>query len=197
MQEAGSNLKLTLAAAAVLAALACGERGEAQTLVIAPEAPTVVVGETLPITVTPMADLAGDVDWEVQETYGGGLLQSHGLHVIYVPPEAAGTYHLLLRAPGRNGQVYKDVVAVKVLPGATVDPVAPRLQPGSSIQFRVRMKGLARDTATWAVEEAEGGEIGPEGRYTAPRKPGLYHITATSTMDPSAVARTTVTVGAD
>lgn len=176
--------------------LACGG-GREPVLAIEPETPAVLVGETLPLTASPLADLSGEVDWEVDEAYGGGLLQSQGQRVTYVPPEVAGTYHLVLRAQGSNGDHYKQVLAVRVLPNPSLEPASPRLQPGASLQFRVRMKGLSRDTSTWSVEEAEGGEIGPEGRYTAPHRPGQYHVVATSTVDPAASARATVTVAAD
>jgi hypothetical protein len=181
-------------------ALGCGGGREAQTVIIEPERPMVMVGETLSITAYPADDPAGDLagggmDWEVMERYGGGLLQSQGSHITYVPPEAAGTYHLTLRATGRNGHVRKREVEVRVLPAPMLEPAAAHVAPGGALQFRVHMKGLPRDAATWAVEEAEGGEVTPDGHYLAPRRPGLYHLTATSTLDPSASARATVTVG--
>jgi len=184
-----------LLSSALLLALACGGGRDGRTVAIEPEAPAVLVGETLALSAHPQADLGGDVEWEVKEAYGGGLLQSQGLRVTYVPPEAAGTYHLVLRGTGRDGRPFKQDVEVRVLPSAQLEPMSPRLQPGQSLQFRVRMKGLPRDAAVWAVEEAAGGDIGPEGRYTAPRKPGVYHVTAASASDPSAYARATVTVG--
>jgi len=179
----------------LLLTLACGGGRELQTMAIEPDPPTVMVGENLVITARPQVEAAGDVDWEVEERYGGGLLQSQGLRVTYVPPEAAGTYHLILRTQGRSGRLQQQEVAVRVLPSPTVDPGLARLAPGGSLQFRVRMRGLTRDSATWAVEEADGGEITPDGHYTAPRRPGLYHLVATSTLDPAVCARATVTVG--
>lgn len=173
-------------------AVACGGGRDSNALVVEPESPTVVVGETLVLTARAPGDAAADPDWEVQEMYGGGLLRSQGPRVTYVPPEAAGTYHLVLRTPG-----HKQVVEVRVLPSPVLEPLAPRLQPGSSMTFRVRMRGLPRDAALWTVDEPDGGEITADGRYTAPRRPGVYHVTATSASDPSAVARATVTVGAD
>jgi hypothetical protein len=59
------------------------------------------------------------------------------------------------------------------------------------------MRGLPRDAAVWAVDEPDGGEITADGRYTAPRKPGIYHVTATSAAEPGAAATATVTVAAD
>jgi len=203
------TLKLRIAGASLLGlalplalalALGCGGGREAQPILIEPDQPAVTVGETLAITAYPGDDPGGDLaaggmDWEVQERYGGGLLQSQGSRITYVPPEAAGTYHLTLRATARNGHVRKREVEVRVLPAPMLEPASAHLAPGGALQFRVHMKGLSRDSATWAVDEAEGGEVTPDGHYLAPRRPGTYHLTATSTLDPSASARATVTVG--
>lgn len=178
--------------AAVALMAACGGGRDPRQLVVEPEVPAVVVGETLVITARAQGDGVADPEWEVQEMYGGGLLQSQGPRVTYVPPEAAGTYHLVVRNRG-----YKQAVEVRVLPCPVLEPLSPRVAPGASLTFRVRMRGLPRDAAVWTVDEAEGGEIGPDGRYTAPRRPGVYHVTATSTADPSTSARATVTVGTD
>ena len=196
MLEARTTLSHTLLLpAALLLALACGGGRDGRTVTVEPEAPAVLVGETLTLAAHPQAELGGDVEWEVKEAYGGGLLQSQGLRVTYVPPEAAGTYHLVLRGTGRDGRPFKQDVEIRVLPSVQLEPMAPRLQPGQIILFKVRMKGLPRDAAVWAVEEAEGGEISAEGRYVAPRKPGVYHVTAASVSDASTCARATVTVG--
>jgi hypothetical protein len=195
MQEAVAGMRQGIVVAGVMLALACGGGSPSRGLVVEPEAPAVRVGETLSLTVQPMTELAGDVEWEVEERYGGGLLQSQGLHVTYVAPDSSGTYHLNLRATGKDGRVQKEVVEVRVVASLSVEPASPRLQPGASILFRTRMKGLGRDAATWAVKEPEGGEISADGRYTAPSRPGTYHVIATSTADPTAQAIATVTVG--
>src|SRR6267143_6857870 len=47
----------------------------------------------------------------------------------------------------------------------------------------------------WSVEENDGGQIGPFGRYFAPfHATGTFHVVATSQADPSKSARATVTV---
>jgi hypothetical protein len=197
MQEAATNLKWGILAGCLALALACGGSREVQAVAIEPEGAAVLVGETLALTATPQAVLGGDPAWEVEETYGGGLLQSQGLHVTYVPPEAAGLYHLVVRVPERGGRILKQTVEIRVLANPTLEPASPRVHPGFTLLFRARMKGLPRDTAVWAVEEADGGEVTPDGRYTAPHRPGMYHLTATSVSDPAVIARATVTVSLD
>lgn len=178
-----------------LGILACGGSKDGQVLAVDPQQPVVEVGETLVLNVTPQTELKDDVLWDVKEPSGGGFLQSQGSRVTYVPPEMAGTYHLVLTATGAGGRALKDVVEVRVLPKAVMDPPALRLAPGGTFQFRARMKGLPREAATWRVAEQDGGEVTPEGHYTAPARPGIYHVTATSVVDPDAVARAEVTVG--
>lgn len=48
---------------------------------------------------------------------------------------------------------------------------------------------------TWNVEEGErGGRIDESGKYASPETPGVYHVVATSKVDPSVRAKATVTV---
>lgn len=186
------NLLLGLAAFCILG---CGGSKDGQNLTVDPSQPSVLVGETLVLNATPRTDLQSDVEWEVKEAYGGGLLQSQGLRVTYVAPEMAGTYHVLLTATASGGRSVREQVEVRALPNPSIEPSLPRLAPGGTLHFRARMKGLARDTATWSVEEPAGGEVTQDGRYTAPGHPGVFHVVATSVLDPGAAARVTVTVG--
>lgn len=51
------------------------------------------------------------------------------------------------------------------------------------------------DDVVWSVEEGEsGGRIDAHGAYASPATPGVYHVVATSKIDPSARTRATVTV---
>ena len=152
------------------------------------------VGDQVALAARPGVDLAADMEWEVQEQYGGGLRNSQGEHTVYFAPPAAGTYHLILHGVKPDGRRLRQVVEVRVLALPSLDPAEIRLAPGGSATFTATMKGLARNTVTWQVEETGGGEITPEGRYTAPPKGGTYHVTATSTLDPTVGARATVVV---
>lgn len=173
--------------------LACGGGERNGSFTLEPAAPVVGSGEQLVIAAQPMQDLGGDLEWEVQEPYGGGLLQSQGSTVTYVAPETAGTYHLILRAPRRDGRLLKQTVAVQVVGTSTLDPGACRLSPGGQTRFTAHMKGLPR-TVRWSVQEPGGGEITEGGEYTAPARPGTYHVSAASTVDPSVTAQATVVV---
>ena len=178
----------------LILALGCGGGTEVPTFTVEPETPVVMVGDQMQIVARPNVETSGDLEWEVQELYGGGLLRSQGEVVTYLAPEAAGTYHLILRAPRRNGRALKQTVEVRVLALTSVEPGNARLAPGAALVFRARMKGLPGNQVRWSVEEANGGDIGEDGRYVAPSRPGTYHVLAVSTVDPAASARATVVV---
>lgn len=179
----------------LLLALAPGCGGAQDTgLSVEPEPRVVAVGDQLPLTAHPGMDLSGDLEWEVAEPYGGGLRNSQGLETVYFAPGAAGTYHLVLRALRNDGRRLKQTVEIRVLPLPTLDPSSVEAAPNETVSFAASMKGMGRNTVTWAVEEAGGGEISEDGRYRAPARPGTYHVIATSTLDPAVVARATVVV---
>ena len=189
-----SRLRLLIGPVALLL-LHCGGGAANSGFTVEPEPRTVLVGEQLPLAARATADVVGDLEWEVQEPYGGGLRNSVGESTVYFAPAAAGSYHLALRAARADGRQVKQLVEIQVLPVTSVEPASTQVRPGGSVTFSATMKGLARNTVTWGVEEANGGEIGEDGRYLAPAKPGTYHVTAVSTLDPQAAARATVVVG--
>jgi hypothetical protein len=180
---------------AVLLLLHCGGGAAGGGITVDPEPRTVSVGDQLSLTAHPGAELAGDLDWQVLEPYGGGLRNSTGESTVYYAPQAAGTYHLVLRASQTDGRHVKQTVEIQVLPVPSVDPASARVAANGTLQFTATMKGLARNTVLWKVEESGGGDIGEDGRYLAPAKAGTYHVTATSTLDSQAAAQATVVVG--
>jgi len=174
--------------------LACGG-ASAPSFSVAPEPRTVVVGDQLALSASPNADLAGDLEWEVEEPFGGGLRNSVGQSTVYFAPEAAGTYHLMLRATRADGRKLKQSVEVRVLPIVTLAPASALVGQGGAVNFSISIKGLGRNTVKWSVDEPDGGEIDQDGRYLPPPKAGTYHVSAVSILDPQVSARATVVVG--
>jgi len=159
-----------------------------------PPAPTVRVGEQLTLTAQPQEDLAQEPEWEIKESYGGGFLNTRGLRTTYIAPVSAGRYTLILRSVRPNGTRVTSTHLIHVLPIAQVEPSQIHLAPGGSATFTVRMKGVPRGTATWSVEESNGGSVSADGYYQAPGHSGLFHVVATSTADPEAKAIAVVQV---
>lgn len=188
------SLKRLLSILLCLGALSgCGS-GIQESLAVTPAAPAVRVGETLTVTAQPLDDLGTEPEWEVQELHGGGFTQSRGFAIAYVAPPSAGVYHLVARFTRADGSRAKQTVLVRVLADPKVEPSSAALNPGGTQPFSARMRGLPRNTVTWSVDEAEGGVVGPDGLYQAPTRPGIYHVTATSTVDPSVTATAKVRV---
>ena len=131
----------------------------------------------------------------MEEPFGGGLRNSQGETTVYFPPEAAGLYHLVLRATRSDGRALKQTLEVRVLALASVDPANVQVSQEGTVSFTAVMKGLPRNTVNWEVEEAGGGEISENGRYQPPAKAGTFHVRAVSTFDPEVSARATVVVG--
>jgi hypothetical protein len=74
----------------------------------------------------------------------------------------------------------------KAVPTLSVSPSSVLLAPGSSKTFTASALGLADSNVTWSVEGgAYGGAISPDGTYTAPDLPGVYHVVATSIINSS------------
>jgi hypothetical protein len=186
---------LLVSTLAVLVLAHCGGGATGANFTIDPEPRTLAVGDQLTLTVRPMVDLSGDLAWEVEEPYGGGLRNSVGASTVYFAPEMAGTYHLTLRADRFDGRPLKQTLAILVLPVPSVAPASAQVPPGGSVAFTATMRGLPRNTVKWRVDEPGGGDIGEDGRYTAPSRPGTYHVTASSTFDPQTSAQATVVVG--
>jgi hypothetical protein len=100
----------------------------------------------------------------------------------------------VLRSARADGSLVKSVHSIRVLPIIQLEPSEPRLAPGGTVTFAVHVKGLARSTVTWSLEEGDGGSITSDGFYTAPAHPGVFHVVATSTQDPDAIAIASVQV---
>jgi hypothetical protein len=175
--------------------LDCGGGADSSSFSVQPEPRTVTVGEQLALSAQANVDLDGELEWEVEEPYGGGLRNSQGGATVYFAPESAGTYHLTLRAARSDGRRLKQTLAIRVLPVPGVEPAFTQVGQGGSVTFTATMKGLARNTVKFSVDEPGGGEVAEDGHYLPPPRPGVYHVTATSTLDPSVSAQASVVVG--
>jgi hypothetical protein len=99
--------------------------------------------------------------------------------------------------------------AGKKLRGVDVSLTPARLtvKPRQSRVFEASVVGSENGDVTWSVAEgAEGGTVVPAGasahdgrvfsagRYTAPEKPGVYHVIVTSKADETRASSATITV---
>ena len=74
-----------------------------------------------------------------------------------------------------------------------VAPLMATLSLGEHLSFGATVTG-PDSTVTWTIKEANGGQIGTNGAYTAPPMVGTYHVVVTSHADATKAAKATVTV---
>jgi hypothetical protein len=84
-------------------------------------------------------------------------------------------------------------------PSITLRPVAVSLGVGATQSFHAEInypEGVRymRQPVGWRVVEPEGGTITPVGLYTAPAKPGTFHVEVKREDFPDTAATATVTV---
>jgi hypothetical protein len=94
--------------------------------------------------------------------------------------------------PGTNKSAFQ--------PFLRLSPTEASTAPGGEVRFSASINydpagpRYIRQPVTFRVEEAEGGTAGPAGLYTAPTRPGVYHVVARRDDFPEVQARATVTV---
>ena len=86
-----------------------------------------------------------------------------------------------------------------------ITPNAPAIPVGGTQTFTAAVAGLADNTVTYSLVDAQGapvandagsGFIGANGHYTAPTTPGTYYARATSVGDPARFVTATLTIQA-
>lgn len=88
---------------------------------------------------------------------------------------------------------------VEPLPEVTITPKTVDVLVNSRITFLASVSGTDNRVVSWHVLEAtDGGSIAPDakgnGEYTAPARPGTYHVAAVSDANSAATATATITV---
>jgi chitinase len=104
------------------------------------------------------------------------------------------TWASILALAMLSGQSAKTAARVLV----KIQPSEATLRVGESMQFTATVIG-GYTGIKWSVEEKDGGTVGSDGLYTAPRRPGIFHLIATSEADPRArsLVKITAVIEAD
>jgi hypothetical protein len=161
-------------------------------VVVAPATATVQVGTTQAFTASVTGNPNGAVLWSVVEGPGGGSVDALG---VYTAPASTGTFHVRAASVVDPARFAEATITVQNAPvmSVTVAPANVSLAYLATQVFTASVLNGAPGVA-WSVEEAGGGAITPSGAYTAPSIAGVYHVRATSTVDPTKFGRATVTV---
>jgi uncharacterized protein (TIGR03382 family) len=76
-----------------------------------------------------------------------------------------------------------------------VSPTTASVEAGKTASFNATVDGAAKTAGvTWSVQEPNGGTVNTSGLYTAGTTAGTYHVVATSVLDGTKSAASTVTV---
>lgn len=122
---------------------------------------------------------AVSVAWTVVEGSAGGTIDALG---YYTAPATPGTFHVMASRGGASV-----TATVQVVPGSPeifVNPGgSPRLATGGSQLFRALFNDLGNHAVAWSL--SGGGQLDPDGFFTAPATPGTCTLTATSLADPT------------
>lgn len=89
----------------------------------------------------------------------------------------------------------------------TIEPTSTRVLAGKTAEFAATVSGAPESEVTWSVREgnvggrvvgkgakAEDGKVSSVVVYTAPKKPGTYHLLATSNTTPPSAVSAEITV---
>jgi uncharacterized protein YjdB len=175
-----------------------GPEQSAISISVRPTALTLFTGRSETFTATVLGTDNKAVIWSVQEGPAGGSITDGGR---YTAPSIPGTYHVVVTSKANPDKRAVATVTVNAAPTTevtvSIQPAALTLLIGRSETFRATVTGTDNKSVIWSIQEREGaGSITDAGRYTAPIRPGIYHIVATSKANTAKKAVATVTVKA-
>lgn len=161
-------------------------------IVVTPRAPLLPAGASVQLTATVTGSSDARVTWSVGQ--GGGTITAAGL---YTAPQLPGTYQVTatsLASPGASATVVVDVRQRVAGHSVTVEPALATVNPGGTVGFSALVDGTVDSRVTWSLLSSGGGNISPQGTYTAPSSPGQYTVAAVIDAYPGEVGTATVTV---
>jgi hypothetical protein len=147
---------------------------------ITPGEASIRTSETAPFA----AEVANAQDTAVMWSVWGGLdAGSVNGSGVYTPSGVPGVYTIVATSvedPRKFGTATVTVTSpVAILPETATVSVTKTLQYGASVSE------VPNTPITWSVIESNGGAITQDGLYTAPALPGIFHIKAENTNDPT------------
>jgi uncharacterized protein YjdB len=120
-----------------------------------------------------------DVDW----TTSGGAITPNG---VFTAAEDDGEY--VVTATSRRKEKVKDSARVRVrarLTALVITPSSATLSPGASQRFMAYGRRRGDSVAVDVSYAASGGDISPDGVYTAGPRTGTFEVIAVENLPPS------------
>ncbi len=145
-------------------------------------------GQAWPLKVIVKNHPNSSVTWSLLEGDTAGTITVDGVYTA----ASVGTYHVVATSqadPTKSDTLIVNVVAPIQL---SISPAVVSMIPGGSITLNTQEP----NGSTWATWYANGIilEIGSSLDFIAPTTPGVYTVSAVSTLDPSKIASATITV---
>jgi galactose oxidase-like protein/Kelch motif protein len=130
------------------------------------------------------------ITWIVKEGSNGGTIDRTGL---YTAPAAAGTFHVV--ATSQADATASGTASVQVPPlTVSISPASPTLRIGGKQLFS-GFALAANQNVTWKLQEdSTAGSITPDGLYTAPSEPGIFHLIATAVFNTNVSSTAPITI---
>lgn len=166
---------------------------------VAPLSPSVPPGGQQSFTASVSGTPNTGVSWSVDEGSRGGTITADGLYTAPALASGASSASYTVVATSSADSTRRAAVPVLVtrLPvySLAINPSTLTLRPGASTAFSALISdatgtpGVGYGPAlVWRVLESGGGSVTPEGLYTAPSAPGVYHVAAESEEVPDTFA---------
>ena len=159
-------------------------------VIVSPGSVSIYTGATQQFSATVTGTANTAVTWNASS----GSVDGNG---FYTAPAIPGTYYVTATSVADPGKSFTAEVIVSSPPletGVAISPQSVILDVNTTEQFTAILTNLDPGV-TWSVDEGiTGGSITNDGLYTAPNVAGTYHVTVTSTADPTKSATATVTV---
>jgi hypothetical protein len=165
------------------------DAGPGVQVVVAPGTTLLQTGLTAGFLATVTGSSDTGVTWSVAEGASGGSVSGSGQ---YTAPNTAGTYHVVASAHADETKKGSATVTVAA-PGVALVPPTALVVTGTTKTFAATVIG-GTGGVNWTVQEAGGGTIDANGKYTPPATEGTYHFVATSINDSSKTAVGVATV---
>lgn len=131
------------------------------------------------------------VSWTIPEGQSGGTISSSG---VYTAPGNLGVFHVAATSQADATQVATATVTVTSLV-VLISPTSNVLGPLGVGDFTASVNNSSNPSVTWSVQEgAAGGAITATGQYSGPNGTGLFHVLATSVLEPNKNATANVSI---
>ena len=159
---------------ALATALCTVDESRAPNLTVSPGSPWLPTGGQQAFVAKFGGEVVSTVSWSVEDPSQGSI-DSTGL---YTAPATPGNYQVTATDNSRGFTATANV-SVGVL---SILPVQGLVLPGMTLQISaIAGASTVPGNLIWEIQEGPpGGSIDGTGLYTAPQKPGIYHVRATS-----------------